>query len=1314
VRARLLAAVLLLASFPALGAVTGTVVGDDGRAAVGATVSAYALETAEEMRERWVSGDPIRKALATTVTDGKGNFSLEVKKPTPVVELRIEGAGLPAVSERAAADEDAGVLHLARVPMIRGTIAAKGKPLAGATVIVSSGGAENVTITDASGRYPLPDPKRRPSHVVVRHPDYAPVEQDLGAILATRPDLAMTTGTALSGRVVAADGETPVANAAIRLDGLRVATSASDGSFTIAHAGPRAQRIAARAGNAVAMQQLGKTRSLLLRMAVAAAIAGTVRDGRGRAIAGVEVTALVPRFGGTDGTAASSITDAKGNYAIAGLAGGEYELTAVHPGYTIPRLTMNLPAGRSVQKAIYAVPLGAIAGSVVDEERRGVAGVQVESRPIGEVRVPMPGFVRSTHPAMTAPDGHFLLRTADQGNLQLEALKKGLPPARSPALQIAAGERKAGVKIVMPRGVALTGRVSDRDGKAVPGATVAAAEPGEEGNGRRMMMNSLLRDSDDLLRTAADGTFSMRVKEGTYDVFVTAAGFAPKTVKGTPVTASSPPLEVTLEPGVEVSGRVTRGGAGVEGVNVFTISGEAGAPVQTAADGTFRIVDLAPGEMMLAFKKIGDFIQTTRAVTAPASGVNVDLPAGGKVSGSVVDKATGQPVQAFDAGISVSKGGGNAVMMIPPVMHGFTSSEGAFTIDSVPAGLHTLAVIAPGYVMARLPNVRVEDGKSVENIEVALESGVQVTGRVTGPDNAPLGGALVRIDGEGAGAAHGAGVDPYTLSDPNGEYLLENVEPGATTLAFSRSGLLPARKSVTLSGPSARVDAQLTAGTAISGMVVLESGAPVADAAVSASSAADRGSGQSTQTDASGGFAISGIAPGHYEIRAGKSGYGEAVLRDVDIATAGVLRLVMKGGGVIAGRVTGLTATELRTAVVQASSAEGTASAAPDSSGSYRLEGAPTGTVRVSARAGQLTSSSRSAPMQSVQVGPGATVTVDFDFSSDLTVSGRVTRGGAPLPGVMIAFAPRSAAQRFARTSADSSGHYQVTGIDDGSYTVTVLDLERGPYVTSYDVSGSATFDIDVHGATLTGRVSDSTTGSAIAGATVEIRRRDTDAPYARTTSSGPNGELSFEQLPPGAYEAKAQKVSYGAATVPVTLGDNGASPVEIKLTPSPGLTLRLADARDGQPLAGWYHAEAVGGGTYDGALAGGSEATRAPLAAGAYRVTVGAAGYASAALTISAPGEQTVGLTPGGTIVVSSTSGTFAFMRILDAAAQPYRWGPGPADGIIRLDPAPGQTPVANVAPGTYTLQLIDNRNNVVRSTQVTVAEGQIVTARL
>jgi len=1308
----LLAAVLLLSSFSALGAVTGTVVGDDGRAAVGATVSAFALETAEEMRERWVSPDPFRKPLARVTTDSKGNFSIEVKQP--VVELRIEAAGLPALSERAAADNDAGVLQLVSLPMSRGTITANGKPLAGATVVVWSGGAESITITDAGGRYPLPDPKRRPSRIVVRHPDYAPVERDLGPILATPADVAMTGGTQLSGRIVAADGETPVANAAVRLDELRVAMSDAKGMFRVAHASPRAQRISARAGNQVAVQQLGTGRPLLLRMVPAASIGGTVRDARGRPLAGVEVTAMAPRFGGTDAAGASSITDAKGTYSIAGLSGGEVELTAVHPGYTIPRLTLNLPAGRSVQKAIYATALGVVAGSVIDEERRAVAGVRVEARPIGEARLVMPGFVRSPRPAVTGPDGRFLLRTADEGTLQLEAVKKGLPPARSATLKIAAGERESGVKIVMPRGVVLEGRVSDRNGKPVAGAAISASEPGEAGNGRRMVMNSLLRDSEDLPRSAADGTFSLRVREGTYDVLITATGFAPKTVKGAQVSASSAPLEVMLEPGVEVSGRVTRGGAGVEGVNVFTISGEAGAPVQTSADGTFRIPDLAPGEMMLAFKKVGDFIQTTRAVTAPATGVNVDLPPGGRVSGRVIDKATQQPVQAFDAGISVSKGGGSAVMMVPPVMHGFTSSDGSFTIDSVPAGSQTLAVSAPGYVMARVPNVKVENGRSVENVEVALEIGVRITGRVTAPDGAPLGGALVRIDGEGAGAARGAGVDPYTLTDPSGEYLLENVEPGRITLAFSRSGLLPARKSVTLSGTAARVDAQLTAGTAVSGMVVTESGAPVANAQVSASSAADRGSGQSTESDSGGNFALTGVAPGHYEIRAAKPGYTDAVLRDVDITTAGLLRLVISGGGIITGRITGLNAAELRTVVVQASSTEGNASASPDGSGNYRLQGAPTGTVRVSARAGQLTSSSRSAPMQSVQVDPGATVNVDFDFNSDLTVSGRVTRGGAPLPGVAIAFAPRTGAQRFARTTADSSGQYRITGIDNGGYAVTVMDMERGPYVTAYDVGGSGTFDIDVHGATLTGRVSDASTGSAIAGATVEVRRRDAEAPYARTTGSGPSGEFSFEQLPPGAYEAKAQKVSYGAATVPVTVGETGAPSVEVKLTPSPGLTLRLSDARDGQPLAGWYHAEAMGGETYDGALAGGTEPTRAPLAAGSYRVAVGAPGYATATFAISAPGEQLVRLTPGGTIMVSSTSDSFASMRILDAASQPVRWGPGPATGTLRIDPAPGQTRVANLAAGTYTLQLIDNRNHVLRATQVTVAEGQVVPVRL
>jgi large repetitive protein len=1295
VRAAFLAVLLVLVSLPGRSAITGTVIGSDGRALAGARVTAFALETAAEQRARWVSPDPVRKPLVSVVSDSSGSFAIDPK--VSVADLRIEVAGQPPVSVRAAANEDAGVLQVPAQPLVRAVVTANGKPLPGATVIIRSGVTDSVATTDVHGQYWLPDPKRFPSRLLVLHPGYAPVEREVDTITLRTADVALSSGVTLTGQVVAPDGKTPVANAIIQIDDLTLATTNADGTFSIDHAPAGGRRIVARAGNRIAARLVGTEKRFLLRLASEATIAGSVRDlGSGMPIAGAQVTAAAPRFDGPD-AGAWTITDAKGNYVIAGLAGGEYELTAVHPGYATPRLIVNAPAGTAAKRALYTSALARIAGSVVSDGSRGIAGAAVSVRRVGGDMVMTPAWIRGPERVISGPAGRFLVRTAEDGSILLDARKAGLPAAHSGILRVAPGARTAGILITIPRGVALTGRVMTHDKKPVAGAAIAAAEAGAGG----------AHDAEDIVRTKADGAFSMRLKEGTYDLVVTAPGYAPRTLRAE-VSAATAPLEVTLEPGVEVSGRVARDGEPVDGVDIFTVSGADVPPVRTGADGRFRISDLAPGEVMLAFKKPADFIQVTRRVTAPANDVDVNVPKGGRISGRVLDKATQEPVKNFDAG--VSRGG--AALMVTPAMRAFATDDGTFAIDNVAAGSHTLAVNAPGYVMARVPNLNVESGKSVDDVEVALDRGVKVTGRVTGPDGATAGGVLVRVDP--AASTHGAAVnDPFTLTDPDGEYVLDGLDPGPTTLAFSRDGLLTVRKSVTLSGSSAEVDAQLGAGSSIAGLVVLDSGAPVASAEVRAWSAAEP-AGKSALTDESGVFSIADVAPGHYEISAAKGGFGSAALRDVEIPAAGMLRIQMKSGGVIEGHLRGLTPAELQSATVQASATDGgNASALADEAGRYRIDGAPAGTVRVSASVRMPAGSVRNAPAKSVQLDPGGTANVDLEFAADIVVSGRVTRSGTPLPGVAVAFAPASPAQRYARTVADGNGRYEITGIDDGSYTVTVFDTERGSSSKTLTVDGSSTFDIDLKGVKVSGLVSDASTGAALAEAFVELRRTNAGASDVRSTLSDAKGGFSFDDVASGSFEARVRKAGYGAATIGVPVSESGLPPLEVKLVPSSGLALRLIDGRDARPLNGWYHAESGSGESFDGPVGATAEPAPIALAAGTYRLTVGAPGYAPQTLTIAAPGERTVGLTPGGTIVVSSSSETSAFVRITDAAGQPVRLGPGAAGGMFRVDPAPGQTRIANVAAGSYILQLIA-AGNVLRSAPVTVREGETVPAQL
>ena len=168
-----------------------------------------------------------------------------------------------------------------------------------------------------------------------------------------------------------------------------------------------------------------------------------------------------------------------------------------------------------------------------------------------------------------------------------------------------------------------------------------------------------------------------------------------------------------------------------------------------------------------------------------------------------------------------------------------------------------------------------------------------------------------------------------------------------------------------------------------------------------------------------------------------------------------------------------------------------------------------------------------------------------------------------------------------------------------------------------------------------------------------------------------------------------------------------------------------MVDARDPQqrPLNAWYHAVSSSTGTmYDDyvRMATAAEPVKIPLDAGAYLVTVGADGYAQRTLQMTAPGAQTVGLTPGGTILVSSTMSSGKRVRLVDALGQNYSANNARVGGYVRGAPSmqveqdPMQTTLQNVAAGVYTLELLDDKGAVLKSTQVTVVDGGTVVVRL
>ncbi|HET7712248.1 MAG TPA: carboxypeptidase-like regulatory domain-containing protein, partial [Thermoanaerobaculia bacterium] len=966
-------------------------------------------------------------------------------------------------------------------------------------------------------------------------------------------------------------------------------------------------------------------------------------------------------------------------------------------------------------------------GTVVDEDKRPVAAATLAAQNVSSDDNPMM-FLRVQRPfgsAISGPDGRFVVRTEGDREIQVHASRKGFPSGKSAPFRVAQGERKSGVVISIPRGMALTGRVTDRDGKPLSGVAVTATEAQRSAPGgmRRVVMAAMRSQDEDQIQTGSDGTFTIRLKEGAYDLAFKREGFAVTTVRGHQVSDAARPLEVVLNPGVEISGRVVRNSAGIEGVNVFGMSSEGGqTSAVTGPDGSFTLSDLTPGSMMVNISKQDEFIQQMRTINAPSKDVLFEVPAGGRITGRVVDKTTKQPVTNFQAGLSRVRGGGGMVFAGPPQLKSFTTDDGTFALEGVPSGQQTVVVHAAGYAEGRVPSIAVEEGKTVADVTVEMDRGTRVTGKVTGPDGAALSGATVRLAPQSMmGARIMSPTDPTTVTDASGEYVLEGIEAGERTFEFMQQGLISTQKTVQITGREVRVDAQLSAGQRVTGQVVTQSGGPVADAMVSARSGASGSfSGRSARTDASGMFTLENLAPGRYTISASKDGLPNGRVEDFDISSGAPLRIVLPAGGVVYGRVTGLEEADLRQTTVYARGAQGGASGSVDGSGNYRIEGAPTGTLRVSAAVESM-GTRRSSPEKSVVLEGGGSVQLDLEFPADVVIRGRVTREGKPLAGARILFVNRDTGSRMsADTSTDESGQYSVTGLTNGTYSVAVMDLQRmAPFNTSYEVRGSGSFDIDIRSAQLRGRVVDAANGSPLGRTVVQVRSGATgpEAMLAsRSTETDDAGAFLIDSITPGTYNATFSKDGYGSETREVIVRESGTDSVEIKLAKNEGISLKVVDGRDKRTLnASVTVYDAQNRVLHDEMFRFGvaAESVRIAVPPGQYRATVSADGYAPRNVILTSPGHQYVELTPGGTIVIRSKAGTLRRAKMLDANGQPYSrfrtFNP-----TLTIDPAPGTTTFRFIAPGNYTIQILGDGDVVVGSQVVTVMEGQTTTVEM
>ncbi len=1303
--------IILLSLLPntALAAVRGVVISADGVALQDVKVTAYALEASAERRERLIRGTQ-REPIAAAVSDAKGIFTVDAKDAS-VFDLMFQRAGHAPASLRVSKDEDVGAVLLRAAADRTGIIRAGGNPLPEVSVVFGlRNEGELIVRTDENGRYVVPDPDQWADTMTVLHPDFARSVASRRPPLKWSMDVALTKGVAISGRVVATDGKSPVAGARILVDGWHAGESGEDGSFSVPNLPSNWTELRAVKAEQLASRTRVTGSTSVLRMSRASTLRGTVTEsGSRRPVAGVAITLSRP---GQQATQEWIISDSKGNFSLASMTPGTFQVLLSVPGYTQQAASdVSVAAGETVSRPLIVSRGGSLEGVVLDENGKPVsaAGVAADRRPPGMPRPPLM-FIRDGSRAFTAPDGRFVIRNLAPGEgYNVQANREGFAEGRETGVEITASERKSGVRITLPSGYELAGRVADQRGRGIAGATIVATKTLPEARAMRRAF-FFSAEIEDGPTSSADGSFSLRLAEGSYDIEFRREGFAPRQLPSVRVERNNDPLSVVLVEGVAVAGRVvTAGGSPVADAGVTLHSTELGVlgTTMTSVDGSFAFDDLAAGAATLSVTKTDDFIQFSQPVKAPDSNVLVELPAGGGVAGRVVDKSSKQPLTSFSAGLSGVRGGG--MRTGPPMMKEFRSDDGSFVLENVPVGQHQIQVFAPGYVTARMSGVNVEEGSSVRDLEVLMEPGVRVTGKVTGPDGAGL--ESVFIQSEDPGDRMPMGPSRPMTTDADGEYAIEGLPAGERTLRFNKQGYVPEQKAVKISGKEARVDVRLSRGLEVKGTVVDASGRPVSEATVMAQAP---GSGARASTDSNGAFTIEGLTAGRYSITATKKGMANEVLRDVDIATAGHLRLVLDAGGTIYGRVSGHDETLASSIIVRASSREGNAQSSIDVSGNFRIEGAPLGTVTVFAAARGSNS-----PSKQVDVVSGQSYQVDLEFRNDIVISGRVTRDGRAARLSFVSFLPSNARlQSRGSGTTDADGYYTVSGLEPGEYNVNVMDQSSlQPFRTKYTVTSSANFDIDVRGATLRGRVVDAETGEGIADARILLSQPDSrTAPMMSqpATVSAYDGNFMLDNVPAGSYQLLAQKQGWGHQIVDVSVEGQFAQDTLVKLSKNDGLVLRVVDARDGRALSpSLLVSDASNRVAYQGfgdRRPDGS--TRISIATGTYRVAVGAGGYATRTVSVAAPGESSVALSPGGTVSVTLADSERQLARLLLPGGEAYLRNPWSINADFALNP--GSNILANILPGSYTLVVLDEKGQVKKSEQVTVTEGQTTDVRM
>lgn len=905
-------------------------------------------------------------------------------------------------------------------------------------------------------------------------------------------------------------------------------------------------------------------------------IFGQVTDTRGRPLAGAEVT-LHPVLSdldrsralleGDDLTLAESETGGDGTFEILAPEPGLFRLRASHPGkatlelFTSPIFeTATLPPARLPAARPLAIEL-------LDSEGKPIAGrVRLSQAKDQPTSFGWRGFLsQKWSPAdlrLASEEGILRFEVDPEQKYQIEVVADRLLPLT----QDLENPRRKTFKPQLRAGSPLTLQAIDSQGKPVAGALVFLAE-----------------GALPLAATGAEGLAEISWTKGEETKLRVLAADAEGRIelpRDLPEEHRDPALVVELTPGQTSTGKVI-GAKSRDPLPDAIVFDSAHLDQWTFSDSQGRYtLPLDPGTSRVLRATARGYqpaVEWTEG--AEARGPTFSLEPATALEGTVVDTDSNPIVGAEIEARPLFTNQRRRLSRQMRSVLGRSLPDGHFRISGLtPDDGVLLRVSKTGFGPRE---VRLEAPIDQEPVEIVLAQGLVGKGRVVDEEDQPLAGAEIFLQPTNPPQSRRSTAfrpreetPADAVTDAEGFFEIRDIAAGRFDLEARADGFAPTHApGLEIPEDVSPIDLGtlvMTPGAHIRGKVFDSQGQPIAGAMVLVIEQRSRMPatflvqlvGQQepdTTSDVEGEFTLSDRTRGEaVHVVVGKEGFLPQVLASVRAPTETPLRVTLRRGSSVSGRVVDDSGLPVAAALVMVHP-EGSGSSGRYSPSSRQATSDEEGAFEVSnVEPGSATITTRASGFQEFQLS-GVEIPADrpltdlqIELAAGATIRGRVTLAdGSPAIDAYVMLGDHSGTRQnkgFAAT--DGEGHYELSGIPYGNHRLSATDTEGRRAATSV-VLDRDELEVDLvfeNGVDVSGWVRDEQ-GQPVSAVEVYLREERRTAGFRLGnlgSTTGPDGTFRIGDVRPGTYRLRASKEGFVAREEQDTL--------EVDIAPLQGL----------------------------------------------------------------------------------------------------------------------------------------------------------------